>query len=272
MKKIDWLKTCKKIGKEVSKKVLAIYRTEKRKTEIGMGAGGDMTLEADEAAEKIAIKNLEKLNVSIALTTEERGEMKLGANKSPVYHVVLDPLDGSFNFKNGIDYFGISIAVLDDKHDFLAGYVRNILTGDEYYALKGKGSFKNGKKIKTSATETSHNTLFEVSPKAERGDFDFIVRGFLHSRHNRGLGAVAVDFGLVADGTFDALVYAGATRFLDVAAGVFIVREAGGVVTDFEGNEKIAEGTRLTAKNIIAAANKSVLESFLKQRFTPSQK
>lgn len=272
MTEIDWLKICKKIGKESSKELMRIYNSGNRRKEIGRGFGGDITIEADKKSEDIVIKNLEKLNVCIHLISEERGEIKCGLKEGPLYYVIVDPLDGSFNFKNGIDYFGISIAVLDSNYDYVIGYIRNVVNGDEYYALKGKGAFKNGKKITTSRNDTPWHTLFEVSRKSSRADFDFIVRGFLNSKHNRGLGAVVLDFGLVADGTFDSLVYAGATRFLDVAAGIFIVKEAGGIVTDFSGNEQIHRGTKLISRNIIAAANQKVLDTFLKQRFILGQK
>src|SRR3989338_2068473 len=226
--KIDWLKVCKKIGKESSKELMRIYNSGNRRKEMGRGFGGDITIEADKKSEDIVIKNLEKLNVWINLISEERGELKCGRTsapshlRTPFYYVIVDPLDGSFNFKNGIDHFGISIAVMDENYNFVIGYIRNALNGDEYYALKGKGAFKNGKKIKTSKSDLPHHTLFEVSKKSSRADFDFIIRGFLHSSHNRGLGAVVLDFALVADGTFDSLVYAGASRFLDVAAGIFL--------------------------------------------------
>ncbi len=251
---------------------MKVYNSGQRRKEIGRGAGGDITIEADKKSEDIVIKNLEKLNVCINLISEERGELKCGLKEAPLYHVIVDPLDGSFNFKNGIDHFGISIAVMDANFNFVIGYIRNVINGDEYYALRGKGAFKNGKKIKTSDSDLPHHTLFEVSKKSSRADFDFIIRGFLHSSHNRGLGAVVLDFALVADGTFDSLVYAGASRFLDVAAGIFIVREAGGIVTDFNGNEILFKGTKLVSHNIIAAANKKVLETFLQQRFILGQK
>ena len=186
--------------------------------------------------------------------------------------MIVDPLDGSFNFKNGIDYFCISIAVLDSNFEHVIGYIRNIPNGDEYYALRGEGAFKNGNRISTSKRSSPENTLFDVSPKASRADFDFIVRGFLNSRHNRGMGAVALDLAFVSEGTFDSLVYAGASRFLDVAAGVYLVKEAGGIVTDFNGNEEIVKGAKLISRNILAAGNKNILDTFLKQRFILGQK
>ncbi len=251
---------------------MRIYRSGERKKEMGRGFGGDITIEADKKSEDIVIKNLEKLNVCINLISEERGEIKCGLKETPIYNVIVDPLDGSFNFKNGIDYFGVSIAVLDSNYNFVSAYIRNVVNRDEYYALRGKGSFKNGKKITTSKSDLPKNSLFEISPKASRADFEFLIRSFLNSRHSRGMGAVVLDFGLVADGTFDSLIYAGATRFLDVAAGILLVRESGGIVTDFSGNEEIFRGTKLISRNIIAAANKNVLDTFLKQRFILEQK
>ncbi len=265
--KIDWLKVCKKIGEKVSEALMLIYRTHESRKEVGMGAGGDMTILADKTAEDIVIAELEKLDTCVNLISEERGLLKCGRREKPMYTVVVDPLDGSFNFKNGIDYFCISIAVLDSKGKQLLGYIKNLTAHTEYYALTGEGAFKNGERIRVARSTNAKNILLECSSKSSRADIEFLAKAFLNSRHSRGLGAVAMDFCLVADGTFDALFYAGASRYLDVAAGIFILEEAGGIVSDFNGNKIILKEHKLIPKNILACASVGIQRKLVGRRF-----
>jgi myo-inositol-1(or 4)-monophosphatase len=74
---------------------------------------------------------------------------------------------------------------------------------------------------------------------------------------------VALDLCKIADGTFDCLLHTGASRYLDIAAGIYILEKAGGVVSDFQGNENIREQTELTARSIFAAANRDIHEFIL---------
>jgi len=266
--KLNWLKTCQGIGGKVAKEILKIYRTERQAQQLGTrGFGGDLTLLADKAAEDIIINRLGKLGVPLLLISEEVGEIRLGKEGTPEYIVVVDPLDGSFNFQSGIDYFALSIAVLNAKtFEMEVGYVRNILANDEYYATKDKtGAFKNGKKIATSKRREPRNILLECSMMAAPINLSFLSWMFRKARHSRGLGAVALDFCLVAEGKFDCLLYAGSSRFLDVAAGAYIAEKAGGVVTDFSGNKKVFKGTDLVAKNLLVSGNSSIKGSILKR-------
>lgn len=262
-KKIDWVRICQGIGRDAAKEIMRIYATERRAEELGIGYGGDMTLEADQAAEDIVVSKLKELGIGVKLVSEEAGEMFIG--EKPEYTFVVDPLDGSFNFKVGFDYFAVSIAVLDKKNKPVAGYVMNVPNGTEYYATQ-EGVFKNGKKIKASKKKTAQNVLLECSKKSDPCDIKFLAKMFLKIRHARAPGAVALDLCKVADGTFDCLLYSGASRYVDVAAGIYIVEKAGGVVSDFDGNKKIREGTLLKAKNLLVAANKNLHKSLVGER------
>lgn len=268
---IDWLKVCKKIGEKAAEELTKIYKTAESRKEVGLGAGGDITIKADKIAEDIVISEIEALDTCVYLISEERGTLKCGRKEKPIYTVVVDPLDGSFNFKNGIDYFCISIAVLNEGGEAILGYIRNLATGTEYYALKGEGAYKNGEKISVSKNAGVKNILLECSSKASRADIEFLAKAFLHSRHSRALGAVALDFCLIADSTFDTLFYAGASRYLDVAAGIFILEEAGGVVSDFNGNKIITKEHKLIARNILACANEEIQKKLIGARFERKQ-
>jgi len=264
MNKQDWLDTCRLIGEEATREIMQYYKKERGGTEeIGRGYGGDMTMRVDKIAEDILIKNLKKTGESIKLLTEERGLVKIGKGK-PDYLVFADPLDGSFNFKMGIGYFGTSIAVLDAKKNVdIVGYTKNFVSKSEYYALLGEGTYKNGDRIYTSKKAKPENVLLECSYKANFDSIKKIVEVFHTARHARMPGAIAIDYCKIASGAFDAIIYAGASRYLDVVAGNFMVKEAGGVITDFKGNPNIYKGNDLAVKDLLVCGNKKIQDYIL---------
>jgi myo-inositol-1(or 4)-monophosphatase len=143
VQKIDWIKACRKIVSEAGKKILGLYTSEDKKEEIGVGYGGDITLKADKVAEDTIIEGISKLDVAVKLLSEEAGEISLGEEHE--YTLIVDPLDGSFNFSTGVSYFGISIAVINEKSDTIAGYILDVPNRTEFYATQ-EGAFKDGKK------------------------------------------------------------------------------------------------------------------------------
>lgn len=264
MPKIDWIKVCQEMGRRAGEKILEIYATEQRNTELGTGYGGDTTLKADKAAEDIIIRKLRKLDTWMKIISEEAGEISIG--KIPEYTLVVDPLDGSFNYKIGVGYFGVSIGVLDKNKDVIAGYVLNVPGGTEFYATE-EGAFKNGARIRTGKRNSRGHMLLECSNKADSRAIAFLSNMLLKVRHVRAYGAVALDLCNVADGSFDCFLYAGVSRYLDVAAGIYILEKAGGIVSDFQGDKKIREGTRLRVKNLLAVTNRHIYDMVLRNGF-----
>ena len=100
-----------------------------------------------------------------------------------------------------------------------------------------------------------------------RGDVGFLSTAFFNTRRARAYGSVSLDMCRVADGTFHNFLYAGCSRYLDLAAGILIAREAGGIVSDFNGNEQVSKDTKLIAKNLLVSANEKVHDRLLKNRF-----
>lgn len=272
---MDWIKFCKSAGRGMAKEIRNIYGTEKAKVEHGRGKGGDITIEGDKVAEEVIIRHLGKLDLDVFLISEEVGQLKIGEFDEPEdadFTVIVDPLDGSFNFKKKIDHFAISIGVMNDDYDMIAGYVMDIPKKIEYHAVKGGGAFANDERIKTSKENPKANLLLECSPKASKGDIDFLAKSFLNTRRARAYGSVALDLCRVADGTFHSFLYAGCSRYLDIAAGIFIVKEAGGLVTDFNGNEKITKGSKLVARNLLASGNEKIHNKLLNNRLDSPKK
>ncbi len=263
MKKDEWLEVCKTIGTKTTNEVMKFYKKQTGTEEVGRGYGGDMTMVVDKVAEDIIIKELENTNENIKLTTEEAGIVDIG-NGDADYLVFVDPLDGSFNFKMGIGYFGTSIAVLDAKKNVdIVGYTKNFVSKSEYYAMLGQGAYKNSERVYTSKKETPENVLLECSYKADFDSIKKITDIFHTARHSRLAGAVAIDYCKIASGSFESLIYAGSKRYLDVVAGNFIVKEAGGVITDFKGNETIYKGNELLASDLLVCGNTKIRDYIL---------
>jgi myo-inositol-1(or 4)-monophosphatase len=257
---LDWIKTCREIAGEAASELMRIYHSEERSVELSVGHGGDRTLVADQASEDIVVRKLRQTGLDLALISEEMGEIRMG--KMPQYTVVLDPLDGSFNFKIGLGYFAVSMAVLNKADEVVAAYVLDVPRATEYYAAQD-GAFRNGRRIRTTKKKNADRILIECSKGIEPEVIDVLGRALLRARHVRAPGALALDLCRVADGTFECLLCANASRYLDVAAGIHIVEKAGGLVSDFHGRDRICEGTVLKAGNLIAAANRSIHESIL---------
>ena len=253
---MDWIKICREGIRKAADEVMKLYHSpDKRGKEITRGKGGDMTLLADKASEDIVIGRLRDLRRDIRIISEECGEITIG--KRPQNTILLDPLDGSFNFKNGFPYFGISMAVLDQEDRPVAGYILDLPQGEEYYA-NAEGAFRSDKKIRSSRVGNADRVLLELTKGISSEDLEIISRTLLKMRHTRCPGAVALDLCRVADGTFDCLLYAGASRYLDVAAGIYILEKAGGLVSNFSGSRNIRQGIELKSRNLLAAGNRDI--------------
>lgn len=153
--------------------------------------------------------------------------------------VIADPLDGTTNFLHGYPEYAVSIGIARDGV-LCSGTVLNVARGDEFTATKGGGAFLNGKRIRVSSLREPARALigtgfpFKNVEKLPEylGQFDSVMRGTAGIRR---AGSAALDMSNVACGRFDAfweLVLAP----WDIAAGILMVQEAGGIVTDLDGN------------------------------------
>lgn len=231
----QWLELFRNIGKKMRDGLSVILAQEGGKTPLGKGAGGDKTFPVDKWAEDIVVAALEKAQKegeSFTLISEELGVRKFGDGKKIV---LVDPIDGSNNAKNGIPFFSTSLALLDgDTLSTLAvGYVINLAVGDEFWAVRGSGAYKNGKRIATSPLQGISIVAFEASsPKA---DFPRLMPLLGQAQRTRCFGSTALDLAYLASGALSVFATATASRAFDYAAGMLILEEADGVITDLEG-------------------------------------
>lgn len=224
----------------------------------------DMVSYVDKGAEEMIVAGLSKYLPSAGFVTEEQTINKVGE----VYNWIVDPLDGTTNFIHGIPAFSVSIA-LQKNDELVVGVIYEINRDECFYAWKDGGAFMNGKKIMVTSNQTFSASLLATGfpyynfEKLER--YINVFRELTQVSHGlRRIGSAAVDLAYVACGRFDGFFEYNLNSY-DVAAGVILVREAGGRVTNFSGTAEVFEARELIAGNpFIAAELHSVISKHFK--------
>jgi myo-inositol-1(or 4)-monophosphatase len=252
----QWLTIFKDIGRQMHAGIAEFLSREGGTVPLGRGAGGDKTFPVDKWAEDIILAALEKAHgagESFTLISEELGIRKFGDGMKVV---LVDPIDGSNNAKNGVPFFATAIALLDgDRLSGLRlGYVINLASGDEFWAVRGGGAFKNSARLRTPDTDTLTIASYEASDPAN--DVPRILPILRAAKRTRCFGSTALDLAYLAAGAVSVFATATSSRSFDYAAGMLIVREAGGVMTDLAGNplDDVIIGTGRTVP-LLAAKN-----------------
>jgi len=262
---VDWLTVLKACSESMKKKVRPLFGSVKARIESGVGAGGDIRKRIDLAAENALFQTLEAHGVSCTVVSEESGVKQIGSDASQFY-VTADPLDGTTNAVRGLPFMDISIAVskkptLDNVETAL---VTDVLRDVTYTSEKGKGAYKNGKRIKPSETGTLEEAVVGVDFNTfkARQVIDKTIKILEKTRHLRHLGANALELCYVADGTTDAFIdIRGKLRVTDIAAAQLILLEAGGIITNPSGAKLDAPLTASQRVSFIAASNKSIYDA-----------
>jgi myo-inositol-1(or 4)-monophosphatase len=201
-----------------------------------VGAGGDTTVEVDRVAEEIvfsAFEGLAKQGETFSVLSEEAGHREFGA----AYPLVLvDPVDGSLNAKQGIPLFALMLAVLDGPTfgDTIAGLVVNLSTGEEWKAARGEGAWRGGERLNVlprSQAGRLEVVGLESTPRALQLAAPLVER----TSKIRILGSMAISIALTSAGAFDAFCAPIPVRVFDMAASLLLLRESGGVATTAEG-------------------------------------
>ncbi len=232
------------------------YGDRARET-VKMGAYGLPSSLVDVTSENFIIEEVQNKDLPYSIFTEEAGFIDRGYEKT----LVVDPLDGSYNAEHGVPYYAVSIAVVKGNLSHVEmGVVRNVPSGDEYWASVGKGAYKNGTRIEVDGNRSLY--AIYLGTKAHPSSFEIAKK----VRRVRSIGSAALEMCMVAEGTADAFIYnfkkGGVLRIVDIAAAYLIVREAGGMVLDGNLeplNMKISVEDR---KNVIAVATEELLEVF----------
>jgi myo-inositol-1(or 4)-monophosphatase len=215
----------------------------------------DFVTSADERTEHILMEELSKARPGYGFFNEETGKHE-GTDKS--HRFIIDPIDGTTNFMHGVPVFAISIA-LEREGQLVSALVYNPVSDEMYVAEKGHGAYLNDKRLRVAARKTLPETLMATGiPFLGRATDEERERSLAEieavvSRTSgiRRFGSAAIDLACVAAGRFDAF-WERDLHAWDIAAGILLVREAGGVVTNLDGSpDPLKNGDVLAANETL---------------------
>lgn len=235
----------KKMVLDIYDKVHPLLGTEEATRKIKKGAGGDISMHIDIVAENTVVEILEESNVDLLLVSEELGEKYFGNKEKAIqnqYKLIVDPIDGSNNAVRGVPFCSVSIALAigDTITDIEKGVVLDLVTKDMYWAEKGKGAFLNEKQIHVTTNAIGDQCIFEVDFRLNELmnallQYESIIKKIYRVRV---MGSSALSLCQVAKGSMDAYInFKKSIRIVDVAAGILILKEAGGSFFSFEGKD-----------------------------------
>ncbi|HSM19026.1 MAG TPA: inositol monophosphatase family protein [Hyphomicrobiales bacterium] len=239
-------------------RVLARDFGEVENLQVSLKGPGDFVTAADLRAEKILIEELGRARPGYPILTEEKGAIP---GPDQTHRWIVDPLDGTTNFLHGFPLFSISIA-LEREGQIVAGLIYNPVTDDLFTGERGKGAFLNDRRIRVAARTSFSQALLTLGlPHSGRGNHALALRELQAVMGRvaglRRTGSAALDLAYVAAGRFDGF-WEHALAPWDIAAGILMVREAGGFVTDATG------GTAMFETGSIVAGNETIHGELLK--------
>ena len=202
---------------EKASKVLIRDFGELEKLQVSSKGPSDFVTNSDKKVEKIIIEELTKSRKKFSILSEEIGEVK---NSDKENYWIIDPIDGTTNFLHGIPHFAISIA-LRKNEEIISGLIFDPIKNEMFYAEKNNGAFFNNQRIRVSKKKKIEECLFATGGKNE-------INNILNNRRS---GSAALDMAYVGAGRYDGYFQKN-LNIWDIAAGIIIVKEAGGKIND----------------------------------------
>jgi myo-inositol-1(or 4)-monophosphatase len=209
----------------------------------------DFVTNADQRTERVLVEELTKARPGYCFLLEERGLVE-GPDKT--HRFIIDPIDGTTNFMHGVPQFAISIA-LEREGQLASALVFNPVTDEMFVAERGQGAYLNEKRLRVAARKNLNESVIASGAPfmGKEGHDQFLgeLRAVLDATAGmRRFGAASLDLAWVAAGKFDAFWERNLQPW-DIAAGILLVREAGGVVTDLTGRDRMMETGDILAAN-----------------------
>ena len=210
---------------------------------------GDFVTSADKRTEKILLEELQKAHPEYGIVTEETGVI----NKSNLKNrYIIDPIDGTLNFLNGVPQFAISVGY-EENNEIKCGVIFNPITNEFFCAEKGNGAYLNNSRIRVSNKKKLKDALLVTGgPKGASKIKDKIFSEYIKISTNvsnvRKFGSAALDMAYVACGRFDGY-WQRELNYWDIAAGIIIVKEAGGFVDYFDDDKAYPLKKNILATN-----------------------
>jgi len=238
------IKACRKASK-----ILIRDFGEIENLQVSLKGPGDFVTVSDKKVEKILIEELQKARPNYSILSEEIG--KISNDES--FKWIIDPIDGTANFLHGIPHFAISIGLEHDK-EIICGIIYDPIKDEMFVAEKGKGSYLNNQRIRVSSrSKLKDCIIFTGGPKHNSEDRDMALEEYKKFSTKtlipiRKMGSASLDLAYVAAGRCDGF-WQRNLNYWDIAAGIIIIKEAGGFVTDFNGEDTYIENKTILATN-----------------------
>ena len=192
---------------------------EVEKLQVSLKGPNNFVTNADRKVETILIKELEKSKKNFSILTEESGFIERSDKRN---FWVIDPIDGTTNFLNGIPHFCISVSLIFDN-EIAAGVIYDPIKDEIFYAEKAGGTYLNNKSVRVSKKKELKNCIYGANFKEN------LPKNLIY----RITGSAALDLAYVASGRFDASIHQ-KVNLWDVAAGIILIKEAGGLVDEIK--------------------------------------
>ena len=221
---------------------------EIEKLQVSEKGPGDFVTASDKRAEKIIINELSKSEYSFL--TEETGTIN-GKEKDKRW--IIDPIDGTFNFLNGLPHFAISVAY-EENSEIKSGIIFDPIKDEMFFAEKGNGAYLNNTRLRVSnKSEFKHTCLVTGGPKSASKIKESILDEYKKlsmktNAHIRKSGSAALDLAYVAAGRYDGY-WQREINYWDIAAGIILVKESGGFIETIKGGEFDSEKVDIVASN-----------------------
>ena len=238
------VKVCRKAAK-----ILIRDFGEIENLQVSLKGPGNFVTASDIKVEKILVEELQKARPTYSILSEEIGEI----NNNESFKWIIDPIDGTSNFLHGIPHFAISIGLEHDK-EIICGIIYDPIKDEMFVAEKGNGAYVNNKRMRVSSrSKLKDCIIFTGGPRqnpkdkelffVEYKNFSSIVKTPI-----RKMGSASLDIAYVAAGRCDGF-WQRNLNYWDYAAGIILVKESGGFVTDFNGENRYIENKTILVTN-----------------------
>ena len=238
------VKACRKAAKTLIRDFGEIENLQ-----VSIKGPGDFVTASDKKVEKILIDELQKARPNYSILSEEIGKI----NNDESFKWIIDPIDGTANFLHGIPHFAISIG-LEHDGEIICGIIYDPIKDEMFVAEKGNGSYLNNQRIRVSSRSKLENCIiFTGGPKIGVKNRELFLKEYNNVSSKvptsiRKLGSASLDMAYVASGRCDGF-WQRDLKYWDIAAGIILVRESGGFVTDFKGEKEYMQNKTILVTN-----------------------
>ena len=238
------VKACRKAAKTLIRDFGEIENLQ-----VSIKGPGDFVTASDKKVEKILIDELQRARPNYSILSEEIGKI----NNDESFKWIIDPIDGTSNFLHGIPHFAISIG-LEHDGEIICGIIYDPIKDEMFVAEKGNGSYLNNQRIRVSARSKLENCIiFTGGPKIGAKNRELSLKEYNNVSSKvlipiRKLGSASLDMAYVAAGRCDGF-WQRDLKYWDIAAGIILVRESGGFVTDFKGEKGYIQNKTILVTN-----------------------